>query len=205
MYRPPIYNNSNIEEIEAFLHKYSFGILVSASNNQLSGTHIPFALELNETGKKVLRGHISKANSQKSAFHNQEKVMVIFQGPHVYISPSWYDHVNVPTWNYIAVHVYGKIKVLEGQELYDSMRKMVDKYEMKSAKPISFETMGADYIDKEMKGIVGFEIEIENFEAAYKLSQNRDEKNIKNIILELEKLEEQSAKAIANEMKKLKS
>jgi transcriptional regulator len=128
--------------------------------------------------------------------------MAIFLGPHTYISSSWYDHVNVPTWNYIAVHVYGKVKFVEGEVLKETLRRLVDKYETISQKPVSVDSMPQEYVQKEMKGIVGIEISIGKIEAQWKLSQNRNDFNYANIIMELEKLNDLNAQLIADEMRK---
>ena len=151
---------------------------------------------------KQLLGHISKANPQWNQFKTDSEVLVIFSGPHGYISASWYDHVNVPTWNYIAVHVYGKVKIIEGDELYQSLKSLVDKYEIISDNPVSLEKMPADYVRKSMNGLVGFEITISNMEATYKLSQNRDEKNQKSIIDALLNTADHGSHMIAQQMKK---
>src|SRR5688500_16920562 len=131
-------------------------------------------------------------------------MLVIFNGTHAYISSSWYDHENVPTWNYIAVHVYGTIKIIEGEKLLQALKNLVDRYEQKSANPVSVEKMSEKFLSREIKGIIGFEIEIEEIHSAYKLSQNRDEKNHTNIINELEKRDDSHSAAIAEEMKKRK-
>jgi transcriptional regulator len=200
MYTPEIYKNENQEEIKKFLHENSFGILINQTNGKLWATHIPLELETNEEGNEILYGHISKENPQWNGFIDNDQVLAVFTGPHSYISSSWYDHENVPTWNYIAVHVYGKIKIIEGEAVIESLKKLVDKYEQNSKNPVRI----ADLSKKTMmqtRGIVAFEIEITEIQATRKLSQNRDEKNHQNIISELEKTEDFQAIAVANEMK----
>ncbi|MBF2708282.1 FMN-binding negative transcriptional regulator [Flavobacterium soyangense] len=201
MFIPDIYKNENKEEIIDFLQKNSFGILVNQTNGKLWATHIPLELDTNKSGKQVLQGHISKENPQWEGFLDNDKILAIFSGAHSYISPSWYDHENVPTWNYIAVHIYGTIKIIEGKAVIESLKKLVDKYEQNSENPVKIE----DFSKKTMmqtRGIVAFEIEIEEIQAKRKLSQNRDEKNYENIISELNKTENPQATAIANEMSK---
>ncbi|WP_395050090.1 FMN-binding negative transcriptional regulator [Flavobacterium sp.] len=201
MFIPDIYKNENQEDIIDFLRKNSFGILVNQTNGKLWATHIPLELDTNKNGKQVLQGHISKENPQWESFADNDNVLAIFSGAHSYISPSWYDHENVPTWNYIAVHIYGTIKIMEGEAVIESLKKLVDKYEQNSEKPVRVE----DFSRKTMmqtRGIVAFEIEIEEIQAKHKLSQNRDEKNYDNIILELKKTENAQATAVANEMLK---
>src|SRR5258705_824077 len=112
MYVPGYSRNDNIEEVKSFIKENSFAILVSNGSNKLHATHIPLELSTNENGKDILTGHISKANRQWKNFADNDRVLVIFNGPHAYVSSSWYDHENVPTWNYIAVHIYGTIKII---------------------------------------------------------------------------------------------
>ncbi len=201
MYIPDINKNENQEEIEKFLHENSFGILINQTNGKLWATHIPLELDTNENGKQVLYGHIAKENPQWESFKEDDQILAVFTGPHSYISSSWYDHENVPTWNYIAVHIYGKIKIIEGEAVIKSLKKLVDKYEQNSENPVRVE----DFSRKTMmqtRGIVAFEIEIEEIQAKRKLSQNRDDKNYENIISELEKTNDNQSIAVANEMKK---
>ncbi len=201
MYIPDIFINENQEEIKDFLQKNSFGILVNQTNGKLWATHIPLELDTNENGKQVLYGHISKENPQWESFADNNKVLAIFSGPHSYISSSWYDHESVPTWNYIAVHIYGTIKIIEGEAVIESLKKLVDKYEKNSKNPIRVEDLSKKTM-MQTRGIVAFEIEIDEIQAKHKLSQNRDEKNYDNIISELKKTENPQATAIANEMTK---
>ena len=225
MYTPKYYRNENLEEVKDFIGKNGFGILVSASSAQTGthlkggppkpsassgrselgrpiGTHIPMLLDKNEQGEDVLSGHVSRANPHHQEFIEGNQVLAIFLGPHAYVSSSWYSHENVPTWNYIAVHVYGKIKIIEGDRLYRQLKMMVDKYEHGSAKPVELEKMLQDYVKKQMSGIVGFEILIEEIQSAYKLSQNRNEQDHENVIQELEKRGDPHSIAVAEEMRK---
>ena len=201
MYTPEIYKNENQEEIKKFLQENSFGILINQTNGKLWATHIPLELDTNENGATILSGHISKENPQWNGFIDNDQVLAVFSGPHSYISSSWYDHENVPTWNYIAVHVYGKIKIIEGESVIESLKKLVDKYEQKSENPVRIEDL-SQKIMLQSRGIVAFEIEITEIQATRKMSQNRDEKNYQNIISELEKANTNQSVAVANEMKK---
>ena len=201
MYTPEIYKNENQEEIKKFLQENSFGILINQTNGKLCATHIPLELEITKESKDILWGHISKENPQWNGFIDNDQILAVFSGPHSYISSSWYDHENVPTWNYIAVHVYGKIKIIEGEAVIESLKKLVDKYEQNSKNPVLVENLSEKTM-MQSRGIVAFEIEITEIQATKKISQNRDEKNHQNIISELEKVNTNQSIAIANEMKK---
>jgi transcriptional regulator len=201
MYIPDLYKNENQEAITAFLKENSFGILINQTNGKLWATHIPLELSINSEGKTILEGHISKENPQWQGFTENDQILAVFSGPHSYISPSWYDHENVPTWNYIAVHVYGKIKIIGGDAVIESLKRLVDKYEQNSENPVRIEDLSEKTM-MQSRGIVAFEIEIEEIQAQQKMSQNRDAKNYQNIISELEKTNKNQSIAVANEMKK---
>jgi transcriptional regulator len=201
MYIPDLYKNEDKDSIHKFLKENPFGLLINQTNGKLWATHIPLELEINKEGSAILMGHISKENPQWTAFESNDQILAVFMGSHSYISPSWYDHENVPTWNYTAVHVYGKIKIIEGDAVIDSLTKLVDKYEQTSKCPVRV----ADLSKKTMmqtRGIVAFEIKIEEIQAQTKMSQNRDDKNYTNIISELEKTENPQSMAVAKEMAK---
>lgn len=198
MHIPKIYQDNDPASIQKFVHENGFGILISTVNGELWATHIPMVLS--KDGTKLV-GHVSRGNKQWKDTEGFKKVLAIFNGPHTYISSSWYDHENVPTWNYLAVHVYGTIRLIEGEELLASLIELTDKYEKGSSNPVSVKAMSREYINREIKGVTGFEINIERFEATRKLSQNRDDKNHQAIIEQLDMKNDAGAKEIARLMK----
>lgn len=204
MYIPKLFKVDDTEKAKAFIQENGFGLLINQVEGKPWATHIPLVIETNSNNETILFGHIAKANKQSKSFQEDQEVLVIFQGPHAYVSSSWYDHENVPTWNYAVVHVYGKIKMVDNETMYQQLSKLVDKYESGSEKPVSVSTMSSDMIKKEMCGIVGFEIHITEIQAAEKLSQNRDEKNYNNIIADLEKKGDKDSLEVAAAMKNLK-
>lgn len=185
MYIPNHFKNENIDEVKEFLKQNSFGILISSVGGKHWGTHIPLQLEKDGSSGDALYGHISKSNPQSEYFKENEEVLAIFNGPHAYVSSSWYQHENVPTWNYIAVHVYGKLSILNEQELMSSLKRLVDKYESSSENPVKVEKLSKNTL-RSIKGIVGFKIGIEIIHPAYKLSQNRNDEDHENIVKELQ-------------------
>ena len=201
MYIPNYFKNENLEEVKNFLIANSFGILINHTHGILTGTHIPMELDTDENGDDVLVGHISKANPQWENFEDNQDILAIFNGPHSYVSSSWYEKENVPTWNYIAVHIYGKIKIIEGDELLDSLKKLLIKYEADSENPVTMEKMSAENL-RQINGIVGFSIKINEIQAAYKLSQNRNDTDYHNIIDKLDKRDDTKTKEVAKEMKR---
>lgn len=202
MYTAKANRNENQEELLEFIRKNGFGILVSQVEGKPWATHIP--MYLSDDGK-TLTSHMSRGNAQWKSVANQNEALAVFQGPHAYISSSWYDHENVPTWNYFAVHVYGTVRLIAGEELIDSLKKLVNKYEKHSNQPVTVEGMSETFLQHEIRGIVAFELNIKRMEAAYKLSQNRDGKNHSEIIRQLEKRGDNDSIKMAEEMRKRKA
>lgn len=200
MYTPTHYQNNDREEIRDFLRHNAFGILISVLDNRPWGTHIPLELELDGQGRDVLVGHISKGNPQWKSFGDAREVLCIFNGPHSYVSSSWYKEEEVPTWNYIAVHVYGALKVLDERKTMESLDRLVDKYERGSKHPLSLADLSPDTL-RQVKGVVGFEILVTDMQATYKLSQTRPQDHPK-IIDELHGRRDPGSSAIAREMEK---
>jgi transcriptional regulator len=203
MYIPDLYRNENKEEIQEFIHQNGFAILINTTNGKLWASHIPLVLENSAKGNQILEGHLSIENPQAQNLQDNQEILAVFSGPHSYISSSWYDHENVPTWNYIAIHVYGKVKLLNYDQTIESLKKLVNKYEASSEKPVRIEALSAKTM-RQAKGIIAFNIEITSIEAKKKLSQNRDEKNYDSIIFNLENSTDPMANEIAKAMKKNK-
>ena len=174
MYIPHSYKNENLDQVKTFIQQHSFGILVNQVNGKPWATHIPLELHQDDTGKDVLEGHLAKANPAWKSFKDKAEVLCVFNGPHAYVSSSWYQEEEVPTWNYIAVHVYGTLTLLSEAETMASMHRLVNKYEAASKKPIQLEKLSPKTL-RQVKGVVGFQITINDIQAAYKLSQTRPE------------------------------
>jgi len=204
MYIPEYFKNENIEAVKAFIDENGFAILISQVDGKPWATHIPLILSKDPDGKDILIGHISKANNQWKNFEKNMEILAVFSGPHAYISSSWYDHENVPTWNYLAVHVYGKIRIVEGDTQKKYLSNLVNKYESDMPCPVSVDNMSKEFIENLMRGIVGFEIEIIDIQAAIKLSQNRDDKNYERIINGLKQQGDINSLEIARIMNKKK-
>lgn len=198
MYIPEQYKNENLPEVRSFLTENSFGILVSQVDGKPWATHIPLELDTDGDGNDILVSHIAKANPQWKQFSENTEVLCIFNGPHSYVSSSWYKEEEVPTWNYIAVHVYGTLKIIDEDAVIASMHKLVDKYEQNSQCPVSIHHLSAKTM-RQVKGVIGFQIRITAIQAAKKLSQGREQDHPR-IIEELEKQHPQAV-AVANAMK----
>jgi transcriptional regulator len=203
MYIPRRYEEKDAEKIHEFIRGNSFAILVSVQDGRPIGTHIPLQLEPDADGKACLMGHISRGNEQKHTLTPGAKVLAIFPGPHAYISPRWYTEMMVPTWNYVAVHIYGTISIVEGEELRTALSRLIDTYEHPMPTPVHIDEIPEKELQADLRGIVGFRISIDEIQAAYKLSQNRDPQSYHQVIDHLSEGDE-TARAVAAEMQKRK-
>ncbi|MEH7179779.1 FMN-binding negative transcriptional regulator [Neobacillus vireti] len=199
MYIPKHFKIDNDEVIYNFIEKNSFATLFSQHNGEPYATHLPLLLNKEEG---FLYGHFARPNEQWKDIENQN-VLVIFQGPHCYISPSWYEtNQAVPTWNYVAIHVYGQLEIVENeQEVYESLLDMVKKYE-KPGSSYHLEDVDDKYIMGMSKGIVGFKIKISKIEGKAKLSQNHPTERQELVIKQLENSSDQNNLQIAELMKR---
>ncbi|MFD2933120.1 FMN-binding negative transcriptional regulator [Spirosoma flavum] len=201
MYVPKNFQEPDRDTLFQFVRDNSFALLVTTGDDGIPvATHLPIELLPGPDGKFQLVGHLAKANPQWKLLGRDTPALAVFSGAHSYISSSWYDHVNVPTWNYLSVHVTGRTNLLTADETLAFLRQQVDKYEVHSKHPVSVESMTEDYVRKEMRGIVAFTMEIDSMQGAAKLSQNRDDKNYQNIIAELRQKDDTDANEIATEM-----
>lgn len=184
MYLPQLYRMDDRNEVLAFMKAYSFAAVITAKDNLPTVTHIPVVVT-EENGALVLTGHFSKANTQWQEMEN-EKVLVVFSEPHAYISPSHYDtELSVPTWNYIAVHAYGKGEIVTDNEaVAQALKEMINTYE--KAYETQWNGLPETFKTKMMNGIVCFKITVTSLQAKKKLSQNKNEHERERIILALE-------------------
>ncbi len=180
MYLPKHFEVDDEEEIFSFLDTNSFGQIISNVDGRLFSTHLPFLINKE---KRQLFGHLAKQNPQYGDIEDQE-VLISFQGPHDYISPSWFTTPGVPTWNYQAVHIYGSCKVLHKQEQKtDIVNALTRKHEFVFDKPWS-----PKYKSSMLSAIIGLEITISEIQCKYKLSQNRGRSDQGLIVENLQKL-----------------
>lgn len=201
MYVPRHFKVSNMNEVKDFIQAISFGTIITTEQGKPIATHIP--LEFREKGDEYyITGHMAYGNPQWKTFETCENALVIYQGPHAYISSSWYGHENVPTWNYQAVHVYGKPSILEKEELKQDLTLLLEKYEKHRENPVFWNKLSPKLLESQLKGIVGFKIQVQEIRAAYKLSQNRNDEDYHHIINQLQKEENVNAHQLAEAMKK---
>lgn len=202
MYIPKYFKITNDDEIWDFVQNNSFGTIVTTKSGKPIATHLPLQL-MKEEDTYYLTGHMAYGNPQWRTFASCEDILVMFQGPHAYISSSWYEEENVPTWNYQAVHVYGTASILDEEELTQDLTMLLQKYEEHRENPVLSENLSSE-TKKQIKGIVGFKIKIQEVQAAYKLSQNRNEEDYKNIISKLFEEKNLNSKQLGEVMKNRK-
>jgi transcriptional regulator len=193
MYTPKRFSENDPKRLDAFIRDNAFGILITGADGRPEASHIPFLLD---SERRLLLGHFAAANPQAQRLATACEVLVVFQGPHGYISPSWYETDDVPTWNYTAVHVYGRPEIIRND---DKLRGIVDsltaKYESQFDQPWQ-----PVYRDKLLRAIMGFCIHITEVQGKFKLSQNRSAKDRANVIRELKKTGRESDAALAQLM-----
>jgi len=176
MYVPQHYRVEDQAEIFALIKNHSFGILVTSQGDLPFATHLPFMLDESRGSHGTLVSHLARANPQWRHFESGKEALVIFQGPHSYISPSWYvSEFNVPTWNYVIAHIYGAIRIVDSHsQAMEMLDRLVAQYE--GTTPEAWSTPWEDErYRKLVGGIVAFEIEISRIEGKFKLSQNKSQ------------------------------
>ena len=203
MYDLPYYKEQNGQVIKEFIDQHPFAFLSGCDiENKPIATQVPVFIEQND-GKTILRGHIMKNTDHHKAFLHNENVLVVFAGNHTYVSATWYSNPYQPsTWNYMSVHAKGIIRFLDDSALESVLRKTTLHFENNNEHSTTvFDNLPKEYIQKLMKAIVAFEIEVTDINNVFKLSQDRDEQSYHNII---EKLKEQGedGQVIAAEMEK---
>ena len=203
MYIPKIYKSEDRQLMKEIITQNAFALLIS-NKEKLWATHSMFIL--NESDQDFyLETHVSRGNLQAQVLEDGDEVLCDFLGANSYISSSWYDHLNVSTWNYEAVQVRGTIKLMTDDELYDHLRKLTLKFEQKQKCPVFAETIGEENIRNEMKGAFGINIFPTEIHIASKLSQNRKDADFQNIIKELQESPEGNSRKIAEKMKNTRS
>lgn len=203
MYIPKRFKVEDEKEVWSFMKNHSFVTLVTTKEGRPVATHIPVMVRREEE-RLLISGHVAYGNPQWRSFESIDEVLVIFQGPHAYVSSSWYEEEQVPTWNYQAVHVYGTIRQQTDTELRDDLKKLMLTYEQHRENPVLWETVTPSLLEREIKGIVGFVVDATEVQAAYKMSQNRNAHDYANIVEQLRKEPENGATQVAEEMNRLR-
>ncbi|MCE0492744.1 FMN-binding negative transcriptional regulator [Vibrio salinus] len=187
MYIPATFKQDNIDEMISVMRDYPFATLVAHTGTDIEVVHLPVSVESTENSI-VLKSHIAKANPFWKVIEEQSKVLVIFNGAHSYISPSYYptkaQHGRaVPTWNYVVVHAKGNIHyVHEPQAVYQILETLTNEQEAQFELPWSISDAPGDFIEKLQTAVVGIEIKVESIEGKWKVSQNQPAENKQGVI-----------------------
>ena len=187
MYVPSAFAESDLETLHGLMERYPFATIVSPVEGLHHATHLPLLLDRKATVNGTLEGHFARGNPHWRCLDGETQVLVIFHGPHAYISPSCYETAPaVPTWNYAAVHVAGKPRLIKDPAALSALvDRMVETFERGRSDPWKAE-LPPDYRAMMLKGIVGFTLDIERIEGKLKLSQNRSLADREGVIRELE-------------------
>ncbi len=187
LYVPPLFRVEDRRELVDFIERHAFGTLISAGPGGLDVSHIPFLVaDRGEAGLRLV-GHVARANGHWKALGDARHVLAVFQGPHAYVSPTWYEHhPSVPTWNYAVVHAHGRASPLDGDELAEVLARLSAKYESGNTPPWRMEELAEDYRRTMIGAVAGFAIEVEKLEGKFKLSQNRPGRDAERVAEALE-------------------
>lgn len=210
MYIPAPHAETNADTLFAFISANPLGALVTASSGgELVATHMPWVVHRERGEQGTLEGHIARANSGHTANFDlgtdqQLPALVLFTGPDAYISPTWYasksEHGKVvPTWNYVAVHVYGKARFTADPEfLARHLEQLVTSHEGRRPTPWAIKDAPREFIERQMRAIVGVELAIERIEGKWKMSQNRPAQDIEGVVQNLRNSTDPKQRAVAD-------
>lgn len=183
MYTPKYHALTNVAAMRAHIAEYPLGAWVCMAQSQLMANHIPFVLDVQHGAHGRLLGHVSRANPVWRQLADGAPSVVMFMGPHAYITPSWYPGKHqhgkvVPTWNYVTVHAHGMARAIEDTEwIMDVINRLTDAQESRRDTPWRVSDAPAAYIDQMLKAVVGIEIKIERLEGRLKVSQDEDKQD----------------------------
>jgi transcriptional regulator len=205
MYNFSYFKENDITVVKQFMRQNPFAVLTGCDqNNQPVATQVPLLLEERED-RIFLYGHVQRKTDHHIAFEHNPNVLALFTGPHTYVSASWYSNPQLAsTWNYITVHAKGVLKFLGDDALTGILSKTTAHFENNEDSPSLVEKMPEEYVNRMMKAIVAFEMDVTHLDNVFKLSQNRDQQSYDNIIPHL-KVQGSDAAGIATEMEKRRS
>ncbi|HEX2617693.1 MAG TPA: FMN-binding negative transcriptional regulator [Flavobacteriales bacterium] len=204
MYDLPYHKERDEHVIKAFIARYPFAFVTGcdAANTPVA-TQVPVFIE-EQDGRRILRGHIMKNTDHHRAFLHNGNVLVVFTGHSTYVSGTWYSNPHTPsTWNYMSVHVKGRIRFLDDEALIDVLRTTTLHFEKNDPRSTTiYDNLPTDYTARLMKMIVAFEIEVQELDTVFKLSQDRDQASFRNIMAKLKEQGDEAGQVIAAEMEK---
>jgi transcriptional regulator len=207
MYVPPHFVEDDKAALHRAIRETRLATLVTLGSEGLEASHVPILLDEGEGPFGVIRGHVARANPQWRRAATETSALAMFLGPDAYVSPNWYATKRetgkvVPTWNYLAIHAYGRVEFFEDAErLRAIVTSLTQRHEGRREKPWAVSDAPEDYIQAQLRGIVGFRLPIDRLEGKWKLSQNRPEVDRRGVIEGLEGEGGALESAIAQRMK----
>lgn len=202
MHTPKLFKVEDFELLIEFLKNHSFATVISAVNDRPDATQVPVMIEVVD-GVIQLDFHLANANQQAKVLGDNNNVLVQFAGPHGYVSSSWYKEEEVSTWNYQTAHLRGSCEAMDESDLISHLRKLTDYYESPLEKGRTYETLSEQTL-KQMSGITGFKVTVNEASLKYKLSQNRSDEDYQQIVVKLKESHLSNEQALAYEMEKLR-
>lgn len=203
MYTPQSFEETDLVRLHELMRRYPFALLLTTQNDEIAASHLPFMIDASRGKQGTLLAHMARANPHWKLFDGRRDALVVFTGPHAYISPSWYESpVTVPTWNYALVHAHGRpVIVRDKARVRAILEQLVAIHEAYVNPPWS--TAQADgYIDEQLDYIVAFEIEIARFEGKFKLNQNRSRADQEGVVRVLSGADDPLKREVAELMAK---
>ncbi len=188
MYIPTHFEQPNLDEVHRLIQQNPLAVLVNHNGKTLNATHLPLHFSPTENAHGVLRGHVAKANPMWQELSLEKPVLVLFQGPEVYITPNWYPSKQrngkvVPTWNYATVHMHAQVSITQDStSLRTHLEHLVSQNEAPFEQPWSISDAPADYINNLINHIVGIELIVTDIEAKWKASQNQPAENSQGVL-----------------------
>jgi transcriptional regulator len=206
MYVPAAFDASDLGFCRDLIRAYPFAtVTTTTETGELFASHLPFLLDEDRGPLGTLIAHVARANPQREELAKGSNALVVFTGPHAYISPAWYEtHPAVPTWNYCVVHAYGSARILDDGATQLYLARLAESFERSRDSAWRVDALAPDYRIKMMHGIVAFELEIRRLEGKAKLSQNRSAGDVSNVIAALETSNETIDRDLAHWMKRFR-
>ena len=208
MYTPRWFKEDRLPVLHEAIERIAFGTLVTSTSKGLIASHIPMFVEKSKGTYGTLFGHVARGNSQWRDSSPEVESLAMFVGPDTYITPNWYQTrietgKVVPTWNYVAIHVYGRPVFFEDKgRLLELVTHLTNVHEAPFDNPWKVTDAPRDYIEAELKSIVGFEMPISRIEGKWKMNQNRSDADRKGVIKGLREMHDETSDLVAAEMRK---
>lgn len=204
MYTPPAYREDRLDVLHDLMRQWSFATLITSGSDGILATQLPFLMDDNGAKGRLIT-HLARANPQCGQLAGGGEALVVFQGPHAFISPSWYDNRETfPTWNYTAVHAYGRPVTDDDPEVLRALlKRVISRYDTPLGGAWRFEDMPEAAIAPRLKAIIAVEIDIDRLEGKLKLNQDKTSADRAGVIAELEGSDDPVARQTATMMREL--